>query len=49
MTLTLLIVLVFTAAFLLAEGRWVAAIVLVVLALPTLFTTLRRMRRGSGK
>jgi hypothetical protein len=49
MTLTLLIVLVFTAAFLLAEGRWVAAIVLAVLALPTLFTTLRRMRRGSGK
>ena len=35
-----------TAAFLLAHGRWVAAIVLAVLALPTLFTTLRRMRTG---
>ncbi len=49
MTLTLLIVLVFTAAFLLADGRWLAAIVLAVLAIPVLFTTLRRMRRGSGR
>ena len=49
MTLTLLIVLVFTAAFLLADGRWVAAIVLAVLAVPVLFTTLRRMRRDSGE
>jgi len=47
MTLTLLIVLVFTAAFLLADGRWLAAIVLALLAVPVLFTTLRRMRRGS--
>jgi hypothetical protein len=45
MTLTLLIVLVFTAAFLLADGRWVAALVLAALAVPVVFTTLRRMRR----
>jgi hypothetical protein len=49
MTLTLLIVLVFTAAFLLADGRYVAAIVLAVLALPVLFTALRRMGRDSGE
>lgn len=49
MTLTLLIVLVFTAAFLLADGRWVAAIVLAVLALPVLFTAVRRMRRNAGE
>lgn len=49
MPLTLLIVLVFTAAFLLADGRWAAAIVLAVLAMPVLFTTLRRMRRNSGE
>jgi uncharacterized membrane protein YjdF len=47
MTLTLLIVLVFTAAFLLAKGRWVAAIVLAVLAVPVLLSALRRTRRGS--
>ena len=45
MPLTLLIILVFTVTFLLADGRWVAAIVLAVLALPVLFTTVRRMRR----
>jgi len=45
MTLTLLIVLVFTAAVLLAQGRYVAAIVLAVLALPVLALAVRRMRR----
>jgi ABC-type phosphate transport system permease subunit len=47
MALTLLIVLVFTATVLLATGRWVAAIVLAVLALPVLVVALRRMRRES--
>jgi hypothetical protein len=46
MTLTLLIVLVFTATVLLARGRYVAAIVLAVLALPVLVLAVRRMRRG---
>jgi hypothetical protein len=49
MALTLLIVLVFTAAFLVADGRWVAAIVLAVLAAPVLFVAVRRMRRDEGK
>jgi uncharacterized membrane protein YjdF len=49
LTLTLLIVLVFTAAFLLADGRWLAAIVLAILALPVLFFAARRMRRESGE
>jgi hypothetical protein len=47
--LTLVIVLVFTATVLLATGRWVAAIVLAVLALPVLALELRRMRRNSGQ
>jgi hypothetical protein len=46
--LTLLIVLVFTAALLLARGRYVAAIVLAVIALPVLVFAARRMRRDSG-
>jgi ABC-type phosphate transport system permease subunit len=45
MTLTLLIVLVFTATLLLAQGRYAAAIVLAVLALPVLALAVRRMRR----
>jgi ABC-type phosphate transport system permease subunit len=49
MALTLLIVLVFTATVLLARGRWVAALVLAVLALPVLALALRRMRRNSGQ
>jgi hypothetical protein len=49
MTLTLLIVLVFTATVLLARGRYVAAIVLAVLALPVLALTIRRMRRDPGQ
>jgi len=48
LALTLLIVLVFTAAVLLARGRWVAAIVLAVIALPVLLSAARRIRRGSG-
>jgi hypothetical protein len=48
-SLTLLIVLVFTATVLLAQGRYVAAIVLAVLAIPVLFTALRRARRDSGQ
>jgi hypothetical protein len=46
MSLTLLIVLVFTATVLLARGRYVAAIVLAVLALPVLLLAVRRMGRG---
>jgi hypothetical protein len=46
MTLTLLIVLVFTATVLLARGQYIAAIVLAVLALPGLALAARRMRRG---
>ncbi len=49
MSLTLLIVLVFTAALMLAEGRYVAAIVLAVIALPVLVTAARRMRRDQGQ
>jgi len=49
MSLTLLIVLVFTATVLLARGRYVAAIVLAVLALPVLALAVRRLRRGSGE
>jgi hypothetical protein len=49
MTLTLLIVLVFTAVVLVADGRWVAAAVLAVLAAPVLLVALRRMRRDEGK
>jgi len=45
MALTLLIVLVFTAVVLLARGRYIAAIVLAVLALPVLVLAARRMRR----
>ncbi len=45
MSLTLLIVLVFTATVLLARGRYVAAIVLAVLALPVFLLAVRRMRR----
>jgi hypothetical protein len=49
MSLTLLIVLVFTATVLLATGRWIAAVVLGVLALPVLALEVRRMRRDSGE
>ena len=49
MALTLLIVLVFTAAVLLASGRWIAAIVLAVVALPVLLAAARRARRGAGR
>jgi hypothetical protein len=49
LALTLLIVLVFTAALMLARGRWVAAIVLAVIALPVLLSAARRVRRGSGE
>jgi hypothetical protein len=49
MALTLLIVLVFTAALLLARGRYVTAIVLAVLALPVLLLAVRRMRRDPGQ
>ena len=42
MTLTLAIVLVFTEAVLLARGRFAAAIVLAVLALPVLAFAARR-------
>jgi hypothetical protein len=45
MALTLMIVLVVTATVLLARGRYVAAIVLAVLALPALLFAARRMRR----
>jgi hypothetical protein len=45
MALTLLIVLLVTAAVLLARGRWVAAIVLAALALPVLAAAAGRMRR----
>ncbi len=46
MPLTLLIVLVATAAVLLASGRYVAAIVLAALALPVLAAAALRMRRN---
>jgi hypothetical protein len=46
MALTLLIVLVFTATLLLARGRYVAAAVLAVLALPVLAFAVRRWRSG---
>ena len=49
MALTLVIVLVFTATVLLARGRWIAAVVLAILALPALVLAARRMRRGSGQ
>jgi uncharacterized membrane protein YjdF len=45
LALTLLIVLVFTAAVMVARGRWVAAIVLAVISLPVLLTAARRARR----
>jgi hypothetical protein len=45
MALTLLIVLVFTAVVLLADGRYVAAAVFAVLAAPVLILAARRMRR----
>jgi hypothetical protein len=43
---TLVFVLVFTAAVLIARGRYVAVIVLAVLALPVLAFAFRRWRRG---
>ena len=46
MTLTLAIVLVFTEAVLLARGRFAAALVLALIALPALAFAARR-RRGS--
>ena len=49
MALTLLIVLVFTAGVLLAEGRWVGGDRPRGLALPVLFTTVRRMRMRLGE
>jgi hypothetical protein len=45
MPLTLLIVLLVTAAVLLARGRYVAALVLAALALPVLAAAALRMRR----
>jgi ABC-type phosphate transport system permease subunit len=45
LSLTLLIVLVFTTVLLIASGRYVGAIVLAVIALPVLVTAARRMRR----
>ncbi len=48
MALTLLIVLVFTGALLLAEGRYIAALVLAILALPALALAVRRLRKHRG-
>jgi hypothetical protein len=48
MALPLVIVLVVTAAVLLARGSYATAIVLAVLALPVLLFALRRARRDSG-
>jgi uncharacterized membrane protein YjdF len=47
LALTLLIVLVFTGALMLARGQWVAAVVLAVIALPVLLSAARRVRRGN--
>jgi hypothetical protein len=41
-TLTLIIVLVFTAGWLLLHGRFLSALVLAVLAIPVAFFALRR-------
>jgi hypothetical protein len=42
MTLTLIIVLVFTEGWLLFHGRYLGAVVLAVLAMPVAFFALRR-------
>jgi hypothetical protein len=48
MTLPLVVVLVVTAAVLVARGSYAAAIVLGVLAIPVLLFALRRTRRDLG-
>jgi hypothetical protein len=48
MAITFAIVLAFTAAVLVARGRYITAIVLAVLALPVFVFAARRARRDRG-